>query len=636
MFKPAPMQRVTVHTLKEDAPMAAMVLAERGVFSPETTPASPAFFRDHLPETPGEQYRESWLSARNRLDKILAHCGGSVEPPATAPLRLVTEEELVKLNTWLGETWNECSRQQEALRKIDEERKRVEQLFKTLDEFADLDVDLTLLQAGGRFLDIRVGTVPGANVPRLKQAIGLAGYMVSPFTGGDGTLHAIVAGPAGREEEIGSVLRAAGWHVLQIPPEFRDRPAKVRERLSERRARIAQDYESRRKSAGETCDTLRQRLSEAQQTLVLAGPFVDLVGEALRGRGGLASMRGWVPKEEVAALKEALASKLDSRFVLSSDDPRPDELHRVPSVMRHHRWLVPFSLLVKNYGVPRYGEVDPTLWFACTFIAMFGTMFGDVGQGGTIAALGLMFRRKLRSMAPFVVAAGLASTAFGWMYGSVFGFDDIIRPAWISPMSNPILMLTVALYWGIGFILVATLITIYNRLAQGHVAEALFDGKGVAGALFYLGLLYGGRHALTGNGFGVAEASTIAVPILAMLAFKWHKNDSPRGERILVVLIEGFETALNYFANTLSFLRVAAFSLNHVALALAVFTLAGMTGAAGHWITVVLGNIFIIVLEGAIVGIQALRLEYYEGFSRFFSGDGREFRPLRFHSHGAG
>ena len=83
-------------------------------------------------------------------------------------------------------------------------------------------------------------------------------------------------------------------------------------------------------------------------------------------------------------------------------------------------------------------------------------------------------------------------------------------------------------------------------------------------------------------------------------------------------------------SGTLSFLRVAAFSLNHIALAAAVFAIAGMLGSVGHGITVVLGNIFIIVLEGAIVAIQCLRLEYYEGFSRFFSGKGRAFEPLKF------
>jgi V/A-type H+-transporting ATPase subunit I len=117
--------------------------------------------------------------------------------------------------------------------------------------------------------------------------------------------------------------------------------------------------------------------------------------------------------------------------------------------------------------------------------------------------------------------------------------------------------------------------------------------------------------------------------IVVVAAFKWHEAQAGLGERILVTAIETLETGINLFSNTLSFMRVAAFSLNHVALALAVFTLANGLDAAGHGITVVLGNIVIIVLEGGIVAIQALRLMYYEGFSRFFSGDGKAFVPLR-------
>ena len=117
--------------------------------------------------------------------------------------------------------------------------------------------------------------------------------------------------------------------------------------------------------------------------------------------------------------------------------------------------------------------------------------------------------------------------------------------------------------------------------------------------------------------------------IVVVAAFKWFEARAGLGERILVTLIETLETAINLFSNTLSFMRVAAFSLNHVALALAVFTLANGLDATGHWLTITLGNVVIIVLEGGIVAIQALRLMYYEGFSRFFSGDGREFVPLR-------
>ena len=117
----------------------------------------------------------------------------------------------------------------------------------------------------------------------------------------------------------------------------------------------------------------------------------------------------------------------------------------------------------------------------------------------------------------------------------------------------------------------------------------------------------------------------IATPLLKVLKGLAEYKDMSLGD-----LIEGIDTQIAYLANTLSFLRVAAFSINHVALAFAVFVIAGMLDSVGHWVTVILGNVFILVLEGAIVAIQCLRLEYYEGFSRFFGGGGQPFRPLGF------
>jgi V/A-type H+-transporting ATPase subunit I len=146
--------------------------------------------------------------------------------------------------------------------------------------------------------------------------------------------------------------------------------------------------------------------------------------------------------------------------------------------------------------------------------------------------------------------------------------------------------------------------------------------------LLYLGMIYAGYRLFTTGTPGIIGWIALTAPMLLILGYKWVENTSSFGERIIIVLIEGFETIMSYISNTLSFLRVAAFSLNHVALAIAVFTLGEMMDTTGYWITVVLGNIFILVLEGAIVAIQVLRLEYYEGFSRFFSGSGREFRPL--------
>jgi V/A-type H+-transporting ATPase subunit I len=284
---------------------------------------------------------------------------------------------------------------------------------------------------------------------------------------------------------------------------------------------------------------------------------------------------------------------------------------------------------VRSYGVPRYGEFDPVLPFALTYLLLFGAMFGDVGHGAAILVLAVAFARRLGRLAWVGVAAGAVSMLFGVLYGSIFGFEGMIEPLWLSPLHDPIRVLTIAVAFGVGFIVFTLLANAYNKGVAGHASEALFDSAGLAGLAFYLGAV-GVLASWTGVLDLARPAAMLAgLGLVVVAAYKWHEARAGLGERILVTLIETLETAINLFSNTLSFMRVAAFSLNHVALALAVFTLAHGLDVAGHGITLVLGNIVIIVLEGGIVAIQALRLMYYEGFSRFFSGDGREFVPLR-------
>ncbi|WP_077729673.1 V-type ATPase 116kDa subunit family protein [Methylocaldum sp. 14B] len=627
MFKPLPMQRLTLHTVLEAMPAATLVLAEFGVFEPER------IAEGMLPELPAETYRDLVKRAQVRLNKILSHCETPLTIPA-APPRVVPETELAQLDRWLGELWARYSGSFEELRRLTEERKHLDQLMMTLVNFLALDIDLGRLQRPEGLLDIRLGTVPLANVRRLQEALGLANYVLRRFLESDGSAHVVIAGPAGGEASIADLLREAGWRPQQIPEEFKDYPDKVRREFLKRRQEITQAMQAVRETI-RACERENQRpLVAAAQTLALAWPYAQL-GEALRSRGGLAVMSGWVPKRELPRLEQALRARIEDPLVVTVRDPQRGE--SVPSCLRHHRLLHPFAALVKNYGVPRYGEFDPTVLFAFTYIAMFGMMYGDVGHGGIIAAAGLLLRERLRGYGPFVTAVGLSSCGFGFLYGSLFGFEDVIPSLWIAPLSNPGLMLEVAGYWGVAFILLATVLAAYNRLSEGRVIEALCDGRGLAGLLFYGGLLYGGYRGLTGAHLGATEILAIALPFAIVLAYQWHENRVPLGERLLVVFIEGFETVMAYLSGTLSFLRVAAFSLNHVALAIAVLTLAQMMGHAGHWITIVLGNIFSLVLEGSIVIIQALRLEYYEGFSRFFRGDGREFRPLiLFENVGAG
>jgi V/A-type H+/Na+-transporting ATPase subunit I len=626
MFTPVPMLRVDLRLLTDDAPRGALALAVCAQFDPEVSEVPP----DQLPELPGEAYRLVYAEAQARLDKILAHYEiTDIAPVAThaEPENLARIEEL---GAWLKNMWEQCSEDQEGVRRLREELRRTQQLLQALDRFMDLNIDLTLLQKKSAFLDLRVGTLPRANVQRFEDALSLAGYVSIHFLMGPEQAHMIIAGPTGHEQEVERVLQAAGWHADDIPPEFRGRPAEVRAALTARAQQLqtnAAELDERRRVQGAQ-DPFRTRLLDAAHTLARVAPYAALA-QLMRSRGSLAVVSGWVPAGQLPRLRRLLSASLGARYVLLTRTPRADERPRVPSLLRHHRWLRPCAALVQNYGVPRYGEIDPTLLFAVSFVLMFGMMFGDLGHGAVIVVAGIALRRRLQGYTPLVVAAGAASMGFGLLYGSIFGYEHVIPAWWMSPLSDPMRMLGVALAWGIGFIVIATALTIRNRLAEDRWHAALWDGHGAAGLVLYLGLLFAAYRYASAGAVDIGAQLGVGLPLAVVLVHIWQENSAAsRGERVLIVMVEGFETVVSYISNTLSFLRVAAFSLNHVALAIAVFTLGRMMHATGYWLTVVLGNVFILVLEGAIVAIQALRLEYYEGFSRFFSGDGRAFRPL--------
>jgi V/A-type H+-transporting ATPase subunit I len=628
------MQHVTLWVLKSDAPQAALLLATYGIFTPEK---SQAWERD-LPETPGDRYLEVFSEAQARLNKLLDHFGheslrgGHVEhevicnPPAgpDAP----TLERLTEWNDWLGELWNAASHCEEEKRRIAEALERNASLLNTLTHFKALDIDLSWLSRPKRFLQTHIGTVPEANVARLREALEMSGFLLQVFDNHQGRLYAVAVGPIGKNTEIRGALDAAGWQEITLEPELLMHPDMAREALEKQSERLRQE--------GDACDVrhlaklgeVDKQLREVMQGLALAEPYVRISSETLRARGGLALIVGWIPSRDVERLKKALDVRLADRYVLQLRPPYPDERDIVPSAVRYPGWLGPFADLVRNYGIPRYGEFDPTWLFAISFALMFGMMFGDIGQGLVIALGGLFLRGKARRFRSLFVISGLSATVFGFAYGSLFGFETLIEPLWISPLHDPVRMLLAAVLWGVGFICVTQLLTIYNRFINGDWYKALFDAGGVAGLVLYMGSVYGLYQLATQGRFGGIAALSGSAGLAAIVVWNWLDNHGGVAERILTVIIESFESVIGFFSNTLSFMRVAAFSINHVALALAVLTIAENFETAGRWVTLAIGNIVILVLEGAIVAIQVLRLEYYEGFSRFYSGSGRAFDPL--------
>jgi V/A-type H+-transporting ATPase subunit I len=624
MLQPLPMKHVRLLVLTEDLPRASLTLAEAESFHADTRPPEEA----RLANVPGRSYRAQFQQARSRLDKISKLIPLEAEREIE-DVRVVQEPELAETNDWLGKIWNECTHYEDQFRRLDDGERLIKDQEAALANFANLNIDLGKLRGKTRFLGFYVGILPRENVRQLEGAIGLAQHLLYVYMVSGEQAHVVIVGPKGAQDgELTSVLNAAGFQNLPIPRDLTSEPSKLRKELARRRRELGEERARLNGELAEWGNRIRSRLHQAQHILVLAEPFV-ILDPSIRSTGDLAYVAGWVPARAVQALESRLRRTLTRPFAMESRNPRRDEQPLVPSVPVRSRFLMPFAILVKQYGVPQYGEIDPTPLFAVSFLLMFGMMFGDVGHGAVIAGAAWLAREKLPRFYLFGIFAGVSSMAFGLLFGSVFGYEHVLPALWMSPLHDPILMLEVALAWGIGFIIVACLLGIYNRIVNGNLTAALLEAHGAVNLLFYLGFIVGAYRLATTGSFGSAPALVVVGSLLALAAFQWRHLKAPAGERLLVVVIETLDTVIVYLSNTLSFLRVSAFSLNHVALSLAVFTLADTMGTMGHWITVVLGNVFILVLEGGIVMIQVMRLEYYEGFSRYFSGDGHEFTPLR-------
>ena len=116
-------------------------------------------------------------------------------------------------------------------------------------------------------------------------------------------------------------------------------------------------------------------------------------------------------------------------------------------------------------------------------------------------------------------------------------------------------------------------------------------------------------------------------PLASLVKKQAGKHSDSRVMFFVQGFFEMFEMLLSYFSNTLSFVRVGAFAVSHAAMMEVVMMLAGAESGSLNWAVVIIGNLFVCAMEGLIVGIQVLRLEYYEIFSRFHKGSGREFKP---------
>lgn len=357
------------------------------------------------------------------------------------------------------------------------------------------------------------------------------------------------------------------------------------------------------------------------------------------------NLMGYVPVSEKERFKACIEKVPD--LSVTYEAPWTDSSVQPPVRLKNGWFTKPFAMFVEMYGLPNYNGYNPTTLLAITYTLMFGIMFGDLGQGILLALIGVFLHKKKNfELGAIMARIGVSSAIFGTLYGSVFGYEELLDPVYeslgisflpLKAMENTNLIIFGAVGLGAAIIIISILVNIAVRLRRRNYEEAIFGNNGIAGLVFFLGLLLIIVGILTGHSFATPPIIVIMIVLPLLLMFfreplghavaHKHYEMPPIGDFIASNFFECFEFLLGYATNTLSFIRVGGFVFSHAGLMSVVFLLADMA-KGGSPLVVIGGNLFVMCLEGLIVGIQVLRLEFYEIFSRCYDGDGKPFTPI--------
>lgn len=551
---------------------------------------------------------------------------------------------------------------------VQESKKRSDEAYNEALAFSNLKVPYSELEHLS-FLSLRIGKIDPSVVDDLLFSVG--GRAVIIPLGEDKTRILAASSKKGRFA-LDSELKKYGFVQLEIPRDFKGIPDDLLESLKQETENVQKKLSVLIEERHNFAQTHKEKLLHLLQTYSLGSQVFDFQ-EKLESTQLVYRITGWVPEFECSKIMDALDDLTSGRIALREFTPKEvpsvrDGREQVPVKLKHGVLVANFERMVFSYGAPLYGTIDPTPFVAFFYTLLFGIMFGDLGQGLVFGLIGvLMITGVIKNFpvlgngfGPIFCAIGASSSVMGLLTGEFFCNEELMIPwgRWVTglfgvsrdriihtmPTGDTIekMFILFGFTLAIGFIInsIGLIINIINNFLLGHKDKALFGKNGISGALFFWYVVFMAlRIAISKDSMHVYDWVAILVTLFGVFAetplSKLVKHERPiYPDGVGVGIIQGFveiiETLSGYFSNSISFLRVGAFAISHAVLGFIVFTLQNLASGIGGVAISLVGNIVILVLEGMIVAIQVVRLQYYEFFSKFFTESGKEFKPLKF------
>jgi V/A-type H+/Na+-transporting ATPase subunit I len=608
---------------------------------------------------------------RKRIEGVLYTVGIVPPRPKELDLKNRVAVNLAQEKTLLDRIDGERDSIRERQRSIQQEILKLEDIKRQVDLYG---IDLGGLQAPARqsVLAMRTGKIAASAVKGFEDDLKGLPALHMLLGQQDGAAHCLLLSMKRDREQIERILAGVGWTNVELPKEalsakrglFQELSGKLgalaeeQKKFQDQVAGLVKKEEAHLKSlwvnlrVNELCARVQSSFKSSSRTVIFAGWLVSSKKERLSAKITEASEGRCYLEWHEAGSKETIGGEIPVEF----NNPKA---------------LAPFQMLVSNFGIPQYGTIDPTPFVMPVYLAMFGLMFADAGQGLVLTVLGALGAWRLKGNAAkqglynlswLVIWCGIAAMVFGVLFGSYFG-KALFKPLWFdfhgivaghgdtSSVINDVYdILSITIYFGIFVIVMGLIFNWINLIRRRQWMELLFDKGGILGGWIYGGGVYIASYMVGHNykEFPPGQTIFLLVGLPALLLFikepyhyfrhgAGHGDSKPNPVFMLLTalmewIVELLEIFSGYLSNTLSFMRVAGLGIAHVCLMISFFTLAEMTSGIFSVLILIIGNVMVIGLEGLSAGIQALRLNYYEFFTKFFHGTGRLYTPVSLNS----
>lgn len=549
-----------------------------------------------------------------------------------------------------------------------EELKKVSTALDEARAFSNLNVSYSELE-NLSFLTMRIGKILPGSVDMLKAAVGSRATVVQL---GDDSSCILVACSKKARFAVDTELKNVDFVEIQVPKDFKGIPEEAMVTLEKRKEEAAASLREIQEERTSFAQTHKDMLFHLLQTYSVDSQICG-VKSKLESTEFVYRVNGWVPAYKTKEMFSELDRVTEGR--IGFREYMPDEVssvssgqEKVPVRLKHGKIVKSFERTVLSYGAPLYGTVDPTPFVALFFTLLFGIMFGDAGQGLVFVIIGILMvnkKFKLLGWEKFgivFICIGISSTIMGLLTGEVFANEHILAPfsRWVTghfgeprdqilpmmPGGDSGSIMRMFIFFGftiaVGFLInsVGIIINIVNQFTLRRPGKALFGKTGISGAVFFWYVIaFALRIALFKQGPMIFDWVIMGLSLILtaygeiferIVEGKRPVLENGFGTALISGLVEIIEVVSSYLSNTVSFVRVGAFALAHAVLGFLIEKMVGMAPLAGGILISILGNAIVIALEGMIVAIQVVRLQYYEFFSKFFHETGRDFKPFCF------